>query len=318
MRKFKKCFVTGATGSGGSYMIEHILNKDKNINVYGTYRSKKYLNYLKKKYGKRVYLYKLNLLNFKILKKILKKINPDLIYHFASDADVRKSFDYPYEIISNNSISTLNLLESLRVISSKAVIILCSTSEVYGVVNKKEIPISEKQAFRPASPYAVSKCFQDLVSQTYQNIYGLKIIITRMFSYTNVRRNNLFQSAFAKQIVAIEKGEQKILKHGNLKSVRTFMDIDDAMNAYWLCAKKGKIGQIYNIGGKYVISVKDFLKLLIMFSKKKIKTKLDKKLLRKVDVTLQIPNVRKFKKDTGWKQKISIKNSIEKILNYYR
>ena len=50
-----------------------------------------------------------------------------------------------------------------------------------------------------------------------------------MFSYTNARRNNLFQTSFARQIVNIEKGEKKILTHGNLKSVRCILDISDAM-----------------------------------------------------------------------------------------
>jgi len=318
IRKFKKCLITGSTGSGGSYMIEHILENNNNIKIYGFYKSKKYYTFLKKKYKNRINFFKLNLLNKNKLSKILIKINPDLIYHFASDADVRKSFDKPYEIIINNTLSTLNLFESLRIGSSKALIILCSTSEVYGVVSRKDVPIKESQLFNPASPYAVSKSFQDLLAQMYYRCYGLKIIITRMFSYTNARRDNLFQSAFAKQISDIEKGKKKYLKHGNLNSVRTFMDISDAMNAYWLCALYGKIGEIYNIGGNHILSVKKFLKLLIKNSNSYIKTKLDKKLLRKVDVTMQIPDVKKFKKDTGWKQKISLNESIIKLLNYYR
>ena len=80
-----------------------------------------------------------------------------------------------------------------------------------------------------------------------------------MFSYTNARRSNLFQTAFANQIVLCEQGKMKYVKHGNLESIRTFVDIDDAMEAYWLAATKGKIGEIYNIGGKKIISVKDFL-----------------------------------------------------------
>ena len=98
---------------------------------------------------------------------------------------------------------------------------------------------------RPISPYAVSKCFQDLLSQVYYKSYKLNIIITRMFSYTNSRRYTLFQSAFAKQIAEIEKNKKKYLFHGNLESIRTFIDIDDAMSAYWLTAKRGKIGEIY-------------------------------------------------------------------------
>ena len=62
-----------------------------------------------------------------------------------------------------------------------------------------------------------------------------------MFSYTNGRRYNLFQSSFVKQIVEIENNRRKILVHGNLKSLRTMLDIDDAMEAYWLTAIRGKM-----------------------------------------------------------------------------
>ena len=136
-----------------------------------------------------------------------------------------------------------------------------------------------------------------------------------MFSYTNSRRNNLFQTAFANQIAKIEKGKLKQLKHGNLNSIRTFVDIDDAMEAYWLAAKKGKIGEVYNIGGNKIISVKQFLKELIKLAKCKIKHSIDKKLLRPQDVTLQIPNVKKFTKHTGWVPKVSFQESVKKLLN---
>ena len=139
-----------------------------------------------------------------------------------------------------------------------------------------------------------------------------------MFSYTNSRRNNLFQTAFANQIAKIEIGKLKKLKHGNLKSIRTFVDIDDAMEAYWLAATKGRIGEIYNIGGNKTISVKQFLKELIKLAKCKIKHFTDKNLLRPQDVTLQIPDVRKFNKDTGWRPKVIFKDSVKKLLNECR
>ena len=71
-----------------------------------------------------------------------------------------------------------------------------------------------------------------------------------MFTYFNGRRDNLFASAFAKQIVEIENNQRKFLEHGYLESQRSILDIRDAMEAYYLAATKGKIGEIYNIGGK--------------------------------------------------------------------
>jgi len=317
-RRFKKCLITGITGSGGSYLAEYILKKDSNIKISGLYRSNGYLNFLKKKYKKRIIFYKIDLRNFSKLKKILKIINPDLIYHLASNADVKMSFDKPINCTVNNTIITVNLLEALRSLKINPITIICSTSEVYGAVNKKDLPINEKQNISAINPYAVSKVFQDLLSQVYQKSFHLNIIITRMFSYTNARRDNLFQTSFAKQIAQIENGSLKILKHGNLNSVRTFIDIQDAVEAYWIAAKKGKIGEIYNIGGDKVISVNNFLKLLIKHAKVKINYIADSKLFRPKDIVLQIPDVRKFKRHTGWKPKIKFDDAVKKLLEECR
>ena len=317
-RKFKRCLITGITGSGGSYLCEHILSKEQKIKIYGTYRSPGYLKYLKNKYKKKIKFYKINLRFYKKLKKIINIIKPDLIYHIASNADVRGSFDIPKEIIENNNSITINLLEAIRTSKINPLIIICSTSEVYGKVKKRDIPIKENKNINPVNPYSASKAFQDIISQVYYKCYGLKIIITRMFSYTNARRNNLFQTSFAKQVVDIERGKKKILKHGNLKSIRCIIDISDAMEAYWLAAKKGKIGKIYNIGGNKIISVGNYLKELKKLSKAKIITKTDKKLLRPVDVTLQVPSVSLFKKDVKWSPKVGFKESVKKLLNDFR
>ena len=314
-RKFKKCLITGITGSGGSYLAEHILSKDNKIKIFGIYRSVGKKNLLK---DRRIKLFKGDLCNFNKTQKTITKINPDLIFHLASTANVRKSFDFPKKTIENNNAITLNLLEIIRINKINPLIIICSTSEVYGKVSKKDIPIKETKNISPVNPYSASKAFQDLVSQAYFKSYGLKIIITRMFSYTNARKNYLFQTSFAKQIADIEKGKKKILKHGNLNSVRNMIDIYDAMEAYWLTAKRGRIGEIYNISGKKVISVGNYLKELKKLSNVKIKTKIDKKLLRPVDVTLQIADTRKFIKDTDWSPKISFKKSINKLLNEFR
>ena len=313
-RDFKRCLITGITGSGGSFLTEHILKQNKKIKIFGLYRSSGYKKLLEKNYKKNIYFYKTDLNNFNSLKKIIKKIKPDLIYNFASNPDVRMSFDLPREIINNNYQSTLNLFESVRVLKLKSLIIHCSTSEVYGNVSKKDVPIKETLSIRPVSPYAVSKAYQDLCAQLYSKIYNLNIIITRMFTYINPRRNNLFQSAFASQIIKMKTKKDKILKHGNLKSIRTSLSLNDAMNAYWLVAKKGKIGEIYNIGGTKKYLVGEILDKLKSISGVKVKKKIDKKLLRLKDVTLQLPNIKKFKLDTGWKQKEKLDMSLRKLL----
>ena len=96
------------------------------------------------------------------------------------------------------------------------------------------------------------------------------------------------------------------------------MSIEDIIKAYWLTAKKGKVGEIYNIGDGKNILLKDFLKKLIKLSNKKILTKVNRILLRKTDIKKQIPNSNKFKKDTGWTVNKSLSNILENFLNEIR
>jgi len=317
-RRIKTILITGVTGSGGSYLAEHILNKKKKIKIFGIYRRKKKLKDIPSQLRKKIKYYKCDLINFKKLSNILNKIKPDVIFHLATHANVRESFDKPIMTTRNNTVLTVNLLEAIKKLNISPLIIICSSSEVYGNVKLKDMPITENQKISPINPYAATKAFQDMISQIYHNCFDLKIIITRMFTYTNARNLKLFQTAFAKKIIEIEKGKINLLNHGNLNSVRSILDKDDAMEAYWLAAKKGKIGEIYNIGGNKIISVKKFLKELIKLSKCKVKCSTDEKLLRPQDVTMQIPSSRKFNKDTGWKPKINLHESVKKLLNECR
>jgi GDP-4-dehydro-6-deoxy-D-mannose reductase len=305
--------ITGISGSGGSYLAEHILKKKHK--VYGLLRDPKKKNSYNIKCLKKYRNFNIKYCPLNNVKKIIKifiQTKPDIIFHLASNADVRKSFYYPYKIIKDNNACTLNLLEAARLLKIKSRIMICSTAEVYGDVPKGNQPITESNAVNPMNPYAVSKTFQDLLAQNYYKIYNLDIIITRMFTYLNARRKNLFSSAFAYQILKLEKNnfKKKVIKHGNLDSLRSILDIRDAMEAYWVAAIKGKKGEIYNISSNYKISVGDFLDKLLNLSKYKIYKKLDKKLIRPNDISLQVASCDKFKKHTKWKPKYNLDKSI--------
>jgi len=296
MKLPKRVLITGITGSGGSYLSEYIARFFPEIIIYGFHRGNCNLN------------------NSVLLRQKLWEVDPDIIFHLASDADVKASFDNPKDVLRNNIIGTCNLFETIRDLKIDPIIQHCSTSEVYGQVTKDDIPITEDCPIRPVSPYAISKTAQDFLAQTYFKSYGMRIVITRMFAYINPRRTNLFASSFALQIARIEVGLQKELTHGNLNSVRTLIDVRDAMEAYWMAAMHCEPGEVYNIGGGEPITVGEFLDLLISKSKCKIKKRLDKALLRPVDVTLQIADSSKFKTATGWEPKISYEESVDWLL----
>jgi GDPmannose 4,6-dehydratase/GDP-4-dehydro-6-deoxy-D-mannose reductase len=220
--------------------------------------------------------------------------------------------------MSNNVMGTANLFEAVRAAKLDPFIQLCSTSEVYGIVDPKYVPITEETPMQPSSPYAVSKVAQDLLGFSYFKAYKMKIIRTRMFTYLNPRRTDLFATSFARQVCRIEAGLQKELVHGNLDSVRTIIDVRDAMRAYWDALMYCEPGEAYNIGGTTTMTVGDFLKTLISLADKPIPTRVDPALLRPSDVTLQIPDTKKFRKATGWKPDYSFKESMAHLMDHWR
>ena len=162
------------------------------------------------------------------------------------------------------------------------------------------------------------KLTQEKIASSYYHSYGIKVIITRMFAYINPRRGDIFSSAFARKIVEIERGERDVLTHGNLNSIRTLIDVRDAMRSYWIACQKCEYGIPYNIGGESVISVGAFLEKLKEQSTVPIRSMIDSKLLRPVDVTLQVPDVSRFIKASDWKPQYSLEESVDFLLNHYR
>jgi GDP-mannose 4,6-dehydratase len=315
----KRALITGISGSGGSYLAEYIVQHHPEVEVHGLSRwhsttTSDNLRAIRD----RVTVHECDLADLGSVIEALQKIKPDAIFNLASHANVRASFITPNAVLSNNILGTSNLFEAIRLLKLDPLIQHCSTSEVYGQVDPKFVPIDEDTPIAPASPYAVSKVAQDLLARVYFVSYKMRIVRTRMFTYLNPRRTDLFATAFTKQVVWIERGLQKELVHGNLDSVRTIIDVRDAMRAYWMATLRGRPGEVYNIGGTTTMKVGDFLQRLMAKAKKPIPTRCDANLLRPTDVTLQIPNCDKFIQETGWQPEHSFEESLDHLLDYWR
>lgn len=319
LKNSKQVLITGINGSGASYLAEYIIDNHSNCQVHGIARwhSASTTKNLSKIEG-RIKIYECDLNDFGSILNVLKTVNPDYIFHIASHANVKTSFIYPLAVLQNNIMGTANFFEAIRAADINPRIQLCSTSEVYGQVDPKNVPIREDCPMNPMSPYAVSKTTQDHLGNLYSKGYGMKIIRTRMFTYLNPRRNDLFMTSFAMQIARIEVGLQKELLHGNLNSIRSFIDVRDAMEAYWLAIEKCIPGEAYNIGGTTSMTVGEFLEILKQNATCPIPSRLNPDLLRPADVTLQIPDATKFTAQTGWKPKHTLKESISFLLEYCR
>lgn len=314
----KKALITGIGGSGPSYLAEY-LTTIPNLEVSGISRwhtdsSNGNLVNLKDK----VKFYTCDLTDMGSVIRTLQDVQPDYIFNMAAIANVRMCFEYPSAIFRNNVDSTLNLLEAVRVLKMKPIIHHCSTSEVYGQVKPEDVPIKETHKIDPINVYAISKFAQEKLMRSYYLSYGIPVVLTRSFTYINPRRPDIFSSAFARQVVEIEKGKRDKLVYGNLDSVRSIIDVRDIVESYWIAANKCDYGEDYNIGVQKSVTVGEFLDILLSNSKIKIQHEQDPKLLRPVDVTLQIPDVSKFENKTGWKPKYSLNESIQFLLEYYR
>jgi GDP-4-dehydro-6-deoxy-D-mannose reductase len=320
MSEIRTALITGISGSGGSYLAEYIAEQHPGVDLHGFARwhSTTANDNLERIRG-RVTVHEVDLTDFGAVFATLQAVKPDAIFHLASHANVRASFATPNAVLANNILGTSTLFEAVRLAQLDPVIQLCSTSEVYGQVDPKYVPITEDTPMRPVSPYAVSKTAQDLLGFSYFASYGMRIVRTRMFAYLNPRRADLFATSFACQVAWIERGLQtEPLRHGNLDSVRTMIDVRDAMRAYWDASRYCQPGEAYNIGGVTVITVGEFLELLKSLAHAPIPTRQDPALLRPADVTLQIPSVEKFKAATGWAPRYSFEDSVADLLGHWR
>ncbi len=317
-RKIQTVLITGISGSGGSYLAEYIVNNHPEVRVHGISRWHSTSVDNLKDIRSQITMHEADLTDMASIIEVLQKVKPDAIFNLAAYANVLTSFKTPTAVMYNNVMGTNNLFEAIRILGINPIIQHCSTSEVYGKVDPKNVPITENAPFKPASPYAVSKTAQDLIAWNYFIAYKLPIIRTRMFTYLNPRRTDIFASVFAKQVAWIEQGLQKELVHGNLDSVRTMIDVRDAMRAYWEAMLYCEVGEVYNIGGTTTMKVGEFLDKLIALSTIPISTRLDPTLLRPADVTLQIPSAKKFIATTNWQPKYTFEESISYVLAYWR
>ena len=312
----KKALITGINGSGATYLAEYLSNVPY-IQIQGISR---WHTDRKNKSGvfSQIQMFECDLTDLGSVIRTLEEAKPDFIFHLASNANVKLSFTSPISVFNNNVNGTINLLEALRITNQKPMIQFCGTSEVYGQVRPDEIPIKESQSIDPVNVYAVSKLSQEKLVKSYYRSYDIPCVITRAFGYINPRRPDIFSSAFAKQIVDIERGKQDVLYHGNLDSIRTLLDVRDIVEAYWIAATKCELGEAYNIGSTVPVRVGDFLEELKKQANCKIVSKVDPNLLRPVDVTLQIPSVDKFYQQTNWAPKYTLEESVKLLLDYYR
>lgn len=300
-----KSLVTGSTGFIGSHLCSYL--QKKGLEVYGT--THKMSGALPG-----VNFINTNLLIKKQVENLLENIKPTYIFHLAAQSLVLPSWENPSKTFEFNIFSTLFLIESVMKLKLKTKIIVFGSSSEYAPSENK---IKENFYLEPSSPYALSKLVQDNLANLYYKAYGIDTIRVRPFFIIGPGKQHDVTADFCQRIVAIEKGKMNHITTGNLNSERDFLDIDDALSAIWLITENGKKGDSYNICSGTGVQVNKVLKKLISYSHKPIKVTVDKKHFRPIDEARKVGDNSKLK-SLGWKQKVTLDESLLKTLNYWR
>jgi GDP-4-dehydro-6-deoxy-D-mannose reductase len=311
-----RILITGASGFIGTHLIEYF-STGKNVEIWGLTRQQTDLLSVRKP---KAHWIQVNLSDRTKLAEVFKQILPDVIYHLAGQAHVASSWEEPAETVSANVINQIHLLEALRETCLRPTVLIAGSSEEYGQVEVKDLPVHENTPFRPLSPYAVSKVAQDLMAYQYFRSYGFRVIRTRAFNHTGPGRPDSYAiSGFSKQIAKIEAGViEPVLHVGNLKAMRDYLDVRDVVCAYDLAVKKGQPGEAYNICSGKAHSIEDMVAMLLELSSVKIRIQQDPNRLRPSDIPVIYGDVSKFHKDTGWEPKIPFCQTMLDLLNYWR
>jgi len=313
--------ITGITGFTGSHLAEHLIDSNKEYNIFGTIRGRCRQTNLIEDIKSSLTLLECDLTDYTSVYSTIEDSQPDIIFALGAQTFVPTSWRAPQETMNTNVLGTLNLLEVIRKSSLSPVIIVPGSSEEYGLVHEDEVPVKETNQLRPLSPYAVSKVAQDLLGYQYFQSYGLKIRRTRAFNLIGPKSGpKIVSASFAKQIVTMERNNSDLeLKVGNLEAIRDFNDVRDIVRAYVLATTSlCKDGEVYNIATGKGHSIQEIVDEYQKLSTASFKVVHDKKRLRPSDVPVLIGDSTKFRNATGWKPEISFEKSLEDVLNYWR
>lgn len=289
--------VTGASGFVGSHLVKQlILKKAKVVS-------------LSKKTGP--------IEDFEKLNDIFKKNKVNIIFHLAAQPIVEVGQTNPIKTFEVNIKGTWNILEAARE-SNVEKIIIASTVHVYG--DNPKIPFKEEYFPQPSRPYETSKACADLLAQSFADTYGLPVEIPRFVNIYGPGDFN-FSRLIPKVIKSILSGESPEV--WDIGSIRDFLYIDDAVNAYLMLAEKkldgGKRLRVFNFGTGKPIKIHDLVLKIIELSNKKINLKMEKlPEERSNEIKKQYVSIAKAKRELNWYPKISLDEGLVETINWYK
>lgn len=227
-----RALVIGISGQDGAYLAKFLL--DKGYEVHGSSRDHETAslkNLVHVGVRDAVKMHSVSLADFRSVLATLQQVQPDEIYNLAGQTSVGLSFTYPVETFESISVGTINLLECLRLLKSRAKLYNAGSSECFGNTGD---PATEETCFRPRSPYATAKAAAHHSVANYREGYGLFACTGILFNHESPLRPARFVT---QKIVAaacrIAAGSAEQLQLGNLSVARDWGWAPDYVDAMW-------------------------------------------------------------------------------------
>lgn len=313
--------LTGVTGFIGSHLAKRLIDLDHT--VYGVIRpsSQRTLERFKD-ISKDIVLITADIADFMSVSNALKTADPDYVLHLAALSPVRLSFERPFDYEKVNFLGTMNIVHAMLELSDykKTKLVAASTAEVYGIHTDKK-PFTEATPLRPSSPYAVSKVAADKYLQMIAQVYDLDAVVLRPCN-TYGRK---FDKTFMVEYLITTMLKKESVYVGAPESIREYMYVDDHVNAYVQAMKKGRKGQVYNIGTGKGISNQTLANRIA----KKLRFDRQNLILgayppgypmRPIisDQPYIILDSTKARKELDWKPEVDLDQGLEKTIEYWK
>ncbi len=255
-----KLLITGGLGFIGSNFVRYILNKypdDKVVNLDIVTYCANFDNLKDIEDNPRYVFVKGDIGDKDLVDKIFREEKPNFVVNFAAASHVDRSILEPELFVKTNVVGTQTLLEAARKYGIEKFEQI-STDEVYGTIEQGQS--KEGDNLLPNSPYAASKAAADLLVRSYYKTFGLPVLTTRS-------SNNFGPYQYPEKVIPLFitnlLENKKVPLYGTGKNVRDWIYVGDNCSGIDIVLRKGRIGEIYNIGGGNQITNLELTKTIL-------------------------------------------------------
>jgi len=303
--------VTGASGFVGSHFVPYL--HEKGFEIWACYHRHR------RRFPFPVRWVRADLTHYPEVLGLIRQSRPNTVFHLAGQAVSSKSWKEPGRTLQLNVAASIFLLEGIVRFASQARVVLISSAQVYGLTFLKKKRVSESDPANPLNPYAASKLLMEIAALNFFKAHGVSVVIARALNQTGPGQKETYVlSDFCRQVALMERKKRPpVLKVGNINLTRDFLHVRDSVRAYDLLARRGRAGEIYNVGTGKGIRLSEVLDFLAEESHVRFKVKVLSSRLRRNDPPHAVLDSSKLKR-LGWCPRGSIWDGLRELLQEWR